>query len=192
MNLFKMMTAASLAALICLSSVSCSQAQDDKNQQNGTATQESITETFGGDKPIDTEELGRIEEEIEKSEIFDEILSWVGYSDKGPLLDKDSCKTVEIKKASDLDPYRQYLPELTPEEEAEFLGDKNGYVLLIEVTSKGENYSYSTTSVYNNGVNIEILISEWEEPEVQPEHTFYLYYIPSTHYSGEPVRVLFI
>ena len=70
----------------------------DKNEQNETATQESITETFGGDKPIDTEELGRIEEEIEKSEIFDEILSWVGYSDKGPLLDKDSCKTVEIKK----------------------------------------------------------------------------------------------
>ena len=187
----KQFIAALLAALFCVSSVSCS--EETKEKEKETATYETTeTVTFGDDPPVDTEELGKLEEEIAKAEIFDEIPSWVGYSDDGPLKDKDACNTVEIKKASDLDPYRKFFPELTAEEEAEFLADERGYVLLLEITSKDTNYCYSTDSVYNNGVNIEILITEWEEPDPQPKHTFYLYYIPADYYNELPVRVLFL
>lgn len=189
----KRIIAAALAALFCLSVVSCSEENGNETKEKGPVKFDiTETATFGDDPPINTEELGKKEEEIEKAELFDEIPSWVGYSDKGLLKEKDSCQTVEIKKASDLAPYRKYFPELKAEEEAEFLADENGFVLLIEITAKGENFSYSTDSVYHNGINIEVLIAEHEEDDPQPLHTFYLYYIPSTHYSGEPIRVLFI
>lgn len=187
----KRFSTALLAALLCISSVSCSEETAEKEKDTATVDT-TETATFSSDPPVDTEELGELEEEIAKAEIFDEIPSWVGYSDDGPLKDKDACQTVEIKKASDLDPYRQFFPELTAEEEAEFLSDEKGYVLLLEITSKGTNHSYSTDSVYNNGVNIEILITEWEEPDPQPKHTFYLYYIPADYYNELPVRVLFL
>ncbi len=173
-------------ATSCLVCTACSAAQPNTETQDLTVTSETMEETKTLDSVSDEPE-----DPYEEHELLDDIRLLVSYSDTGVITAADSCKATVIKSKADLDPYRKFLPDLTAELEKEILADTKGYCVLLEITSKGE-YTYpNPVSVFQDGGIIELQISEIEEPEPQPSHTFFLYYISSEFYHGEEVRILF-
>lgn len=117
--------------------------------------------------------------------------SWTGRFDEGILEEANSCHLTVINKAEDLTPFRQYLPDLTAEEEARILADKEGKCVLLEVTSPDEYTLSSVNTIDRMEGTIEIFVTEETAEEPQPTHSFFLFYFSSEVYRGESIQPLF-
>ncbi len=169
-----------LSALLCLSLFSC------KKEEPVTRTETESAETK-------TEETKEIEKnDVPENELLGDVESWLGASDNGPLKDAGSYETRFIETSADLDPYRSYFAALSAEDEKRMLEDKNGKILLVEMTGDTQHTLYSTANIIRYGKEINIYITKCEsEEEILPFNTYFLFYFPSTLYHGENITVTF-
>lgn len=175
-------------AMILLLGTACSGAQNTTETLDGGKTNQENEENTSHNTP----QSGETEEDpSEAFELLDDICLLISYSDTGLVTEPNACQSTVIKSKNDLEKYRKYLPDLTEELEKQILDDKKGYCILLEITQKGEYFCPSPASVWREGNGIELQISEFEEEEIQPSHTFFLYYISSEFYKGEEVRIVF-
>ncbi len=150
--------------------------------ENTTQTTETVTQD-----PIQEETA----EPLADGEILPLTESWTGRFNEGVLEDANTCHMTVINKAEDFAPYRQYLPELTKEDEARILADKGGKCVLLEVVSPDEYTLSSVNAIDRMAGTIEIFITEEIMEEPQPSHNFFLFYFSSEVYRGEAVQPLF-
>lgn len=178
-----------LACVFCLSLISCA-----KEEAVTTETVEEVRNTTeeAEKKPSIPSEKER-EEEINKAELIDEVISYAGFSDTGTLKDAGLCDYKFITAKSDLDPYRSALSGLTAEEEKKMLEDKKGCILLIEVSAPNAATYCGISSVFRSGGTIEITVQEGVDEAVeQPAYSFFLLYFPDELYNQEGFSVFFV
>jgi hypothetical protein len=118
--------------------------------------------------------------------------NWSSKGNQGTLNEVASCHIAILETKEDLDVYRPYLSDLSPEDEARILADKAGKCVLLEITSSEDNVFYSINSIYRGNNVIEISVNEEQSEETEPSHSFFLFYFSGEIYRGENIQALFL
>ena len=169
-----------LALITCLYATGC--AKDNKTapktQEETETSQAKPQDAVTYDAYLDAELLPKME-------------TWRGSSSNGHLEDTERIRSTVIQSADHLTPYRGDIAGLTAEEEARFLADNGGTVLLIELKGETERTLYGISSVLKDSNMITVYISQEEGEEAEPLYTYFLLYLPNEIYNGESFNFVF-
>ncbi len=118
------------------------------------------------------------EETVDEADLTYDVISWIGFSEKGTLEVVGDQEVYHIKSAADLDPFREHLHNMTEEEEKNLFLDPRDHVLLIEIVSSTEKSAYGVEAIYWEGGVVNVEIYEEVTDEITPSHTFILFHMP--------------
>lgn len=172
----KKLMAALLAVLFSLALISCEK-EVPVTTEDASPTEDKIAK----EEPT--------EETVDETDLTYDVISWIGFDEKGTLKDVGDQEVYHIKSAADLDPFREHLHNMSEEDEKNLFLDPRDHVLLIEIVSSTEKSIYGVEAIYWEGGVVNVEICEEITDEITPSHTFILFHMPFSLVGNADVNI---